>query len=220
MYLKFRNLIKDLWLPFLISVLVLIFHVTTYYLAKFTPIEAVVVGGRLDDMIPFSPIWVIFYVLWHPLLILAPCYLYKINKSDFYTYIVITFIIEVVAIFIFIFYPTIFNRPELVVNDIFTWILNIVYMNDTPAMNCLPSMHCTVCFTSIYVFLKSNKIPKKCKVLALFIFGMIVLSTLLVKQHAIVDVIAAFILTILVSLIVYKIKLDKRVENIIEKSRC
>ena len=219
MALKLKKIVKDLYIPFVLNSLILVFSVFAYYLAKFTPYNAVIVGGMFDELIPFSPPWVIFYVLWYPLLVFVPCYIYKVNKSDFYTYISIKFIIDWIAIFIFVFYPTIFNRPELVVNDFFTWVLNLVYINDTPALNCLPSTHCTVCFASIYTILKSNKIPKKCKVIATIIFMLIVLSTLFVKQHAIVDVIVAFILTVIVSLIVYKFKLDKQLENKIEKSR-
>lgn len=218
MSVKIKSLIRELWIPFVLSVLLLIFHTTTYFLAKFTPFEAVTVGGELDALIPLSPIWVIFYVIWYPLLILTPCYIYIKDKSKFYTYIMVKLILDVVASFIFFFYPTIFNRPDLVVHDFFTWTLNIVYMNDTPAMNCLPSMHCIVCFTAIYVILKSNKILKKCKTVATIIFLLIVLSTLFVKQHAIVDVVAAFILTALVSFLVNKLKLDKKLENRIEKN--
>lgn len=217
MKLKLTNAIKTYWLPFTLSVFLLIFHATTYFLAKFTPVEAVVVGGKLDDIIPFLPFWVIFYVLWYPLLIFVPCYIYKYDRGKFYTYIIIKFVIDVVSFFIFIFYPTIFNRPELVVNGPFTWVLNIIYMNDTPAMNCLPSMHCTTCFTSIYTIVKSNKIPKKCKVLFSIIFVLIVLSTLFVKQHAIIDVITALILTIIVSFLIYKLKLDNKVEQFFER---
>lgn len=219
MQLKIKKLIEEFKTPFILSVAVLIFHVATYYLAKLTPFEAVMIKGRLDDLIPFSPFWVIFYVLWHPLLIITPCLLYKNNKEDFYSYIIIDFIIVVLAIFIFVFYPTIFDRPDLVVNDLFTWILNIVYLNDTPAMNCLPSMHCTVCFTSIYSIVKSNKITKKCKAFTSVIFMLIVLSTVFVKQHSVFDIIAALILTAIVSLIVYIFKLDKKLANKIEKSR-
>ena len=214
---KIQNLIKELWLPFVISIIVLLFHTSTYYLCKFTPIEPVMVGGELDKMIPFSPIWVMFYVLWHPLLVITPCLLYKNNKNDFYKYIIINFIIEIVVIFIFTLYPTIYDRPYLVVNDFFTWVLNIIYVTDTPPTNCLPSMHCVICFTAIFVLLKSNKIEKKCKALGTFIYIMIVLSTLFVKQHAIVDVMASLILVILSSLLVYKFQLDKKLENKIEK---
>ena len=81
----------------------------------------------------------------------------------------------------------------------------------------MPSMHCTVCFTSIYSIIKCNKITKKCKAFFTFIFIGIVLSTLFVKQHAILDVVTAFILTAIISVIVYKLKLDKKFENYIEK---
>ena len=217
MVVKIKSLVKTFWLPVLLSSVLVIFQGLSYYLAKMTPLEAVVVGSRIDNLIPFLPFWVIFYVLWHPLLVLVPCYIYKMSKQEFYSYIVINFIIEVVAFFIFVFFPTIMERPTFIVNDIFTWLLNIVYMNDTPAMNCLPSMHCTVCFTSIYVILKSNKIPKKCKVLSTIIFILIVFSTMFVKQHAVMDVIAALILTLVVSLLVCKFKLDKKMENKVEK---
>lgn len=215
---KLKRLIYELRIPLMLSILLVVFHVTTYYLVKFTPFETTVVGNnKFDQAIPFVPEWTLFYVLWHPLLIIAPCILYKFNKSDFYTYIVVKFFIEVIAIFIFFFYPTLFIRPEFVVKDIFTWFLNLVYITDTPALNCMPSMHCTVCFTSIYAFVKSNKIEKKCKAFFSFIFIEIILSTLFVKQHAILDVIAALLLTTVVSIFVYIFKLDKKFENKIEK---
>lgn len=217
MVVKLKKIVRELYIPFVLNALLLMFSVFAYYLAKLTPYNAVIVGGTFDEFIPLSPPWVIFYVLWYPLLVFVPCYIYKTNKSDFYTYISTKFIIDLIAIFIFVFYPTMFNRPELVVNDFFTWVLNLVYINDTPALNCLPSTHCTVCFTSIYIIAKSNKIPKKCKAIGITIFMLIVLSTLFVKQHAIVDVIVAFILTAIISFVVYKFKLDKKLETKIEK---
>lgn len=215
---KVKKIIYDFRIPLILSISLILFHTSTYYLVKFTPISAVVVGNsQLDKLIPFMPEWTLFYVLWHPLLIITPCFLYKVNKENFYTYIVIKFFIEVIAIFIFFFYPTLFIRPEFVVKDIFTWFLNLVYITDTPALNCMPSMHCTVCFTSIYSIIKCNKITKKCKAFFTLTFIGIVLSTLFVKQHAILDVVTAFILTAIISVIVYKLKLDKKFENYIEK---
>lgn len=215
---RVKKIMYDLKIPLILSISLVVFHVTTYYLVKFTPFEAKIVGDNIfDSSIPFMPEWTIFYVLWHPLLIITPCILYKLNKSDFYTYIVVKFFIEFIAIFIFFFYPTLFIRPEFAVKDIFTWFLNLVYITDTPALNCLPSMHCTVCFTSIYAFVKSNKIGKKCKAFFTIIFIGIILSTLFVKQHAIMDVVTAFLLTLIVSLITYKFKLDKKFERYIEK---
>ena len=215
---RVKKIMYDLKIPLILSISLVVFHVTTYYLVKFTPFEAQIVGDNIfDSSIPFMPEWTIFYVLWHPLLIITPCILYKLNKSDFYTYIVVKFFIEFIAIFIFFFYPTLFIRPEFEVKDIFTWFLNLVYITDTPALNCLPSMHCTVCFTSIYAFVKSNKIGKKCKAFFSIIFIGIILSTLFVKQHAIMDVVTAFLLTLIVSLVTYKFKLDKKFERYIEK---
>ena len=78
-------------------------------------------------------------------------------------------------------------------------------------------MHCTVCFTSIYAFVKSNKIGKKYKTFFSVIFIGIILSTLFVKQHALMDVVTAFLLTLIVSLVTYKFKLDKKFERYIEK---
>lgn len=217
MNFKMEKFIKELWVPLIISIIVLLFHTSTYYMCKFTPFEPTLVGGALDQKIPFSPVWVVFYVLWHPLLIITPCLLYLNNRDDFYKYIVINFLIEVLVIFIFIFYPTIYNRPDLVVNDFFTWVLNIIYMSDTPATNCLPSMHCIICFTAIYIIVKSNKIGKKCKVFGSLIYVLIVLSTLFVKQHAIIDIVSSLICVILSSLIVCNFKLDNKLKRKIEK---
>ena len=64
-------------------------------------------------------------------------------------------------------------------------------------------MHCVYCFVTSFYILKCNKINIKYRSLIVTISMLIVLSTLLIKQHIIEDVILSLIYTTIVIIIVY-----------------
>lgn len=214
---KIEKIMIDYRVPCLLIVLELIYQGLLYYFVKITPFSARIVGGGIDTSIPFIPVWVVFYVIWYPLLILTPCFLYHQDRKTYYLYLISKIIIDTIATFIFFFYPTLLIRPEFEITGIFTWVLSIVYWLDNPAMNCFPSIHCTTCFTIIFILLKSSEIKKKYRTVGIVISILIILSTLLVKQHALIDVIGAFFLSLAILWLVYKGKIHLYIQNKIEK---
>lgn len=86
---------------------------------------------------------------------------------------------------IFIFYPTVYPRPELPdPGSISGWLYHWLVGIDTPA-NCFPSGH--VCVPGIGIWYVSQEHPEY-RVLLWSVFALFVLTVLTTKQHYAVDI--------------------------------
>ena len=117
----------------------------------------------------------------------------KYNKKVFDRYIVTCLIYALFEGIIFILLPTTMTREPLVVDSISTWIINIIYKVDTP-VNLFPSAHCALAILFIISTLDVKEIKKEYKILITITSVLIMLSTVFIKQHVIVDVLGAFII--------------------------
>ena len=153
--------------------------------------------------VPLVKPFIYIYNSWYPFIVLCTFLVYKYDKKVFKYMITTMLLTAFFAHITFIIYPSEIIRPAIEVKSITDWLVNFTYMADTPAINCLPSMHCAYCFIMIYYILKSNNKYKYLLVLYSFI---IVISTLFTKQHIIEDAALALIYTIIAIIIV---KLNK-----------
>lgn len=220
---KIKLLIKRFWFPITLSLIVVVYQAIAYFFAKFTPVSAHLIGGKIDNAIPFLPIFIVPYILWYVFLIVVPCILYDQDKKTFYWYLVTNFLVDTIATIIFICYPTLLIRPEIEVSGIFTWLVNLIYWGDTPALNCFPSIHCASCFIAIFIMIKSNKIRKKERFTTSIFALLIIVSTLFIKQHAVIDVVGAFVLALVTVVLVkftsFHLYIEKWIEKLVERKR-
>jgi len=214
---KTIEIVKKYAYPFTISMIVIAYQAIIYFLAKFTPFQEHIIGSTLDSKIPFIPIFIITYVLWYLFLVVVPCVLYSQDKKTFYQYITTNILVDTVATIIFIFYPTLLIRPEIAVDSVSTWIVNLIYWGDTPALNCFPSVHCANCFVAIFIMAKSNKIRNKGRFFTILFGILIIFSTLFVKQHAVIDVVGALFLATFIVFVVKEFHLETFLEKRLEK---
>ncbi len=143
--------------------------------------------------------------------------MYSQDKKTFYQYITTNILVDTVATIIFIFYPTLLIRPEIAVDSVSTWIVNLIYWGDTPALNCFPSVHCANCFVAIFIMAKSNKIRNKGRFFTILFGILIIFSTLFVKQHAVIDVVGALFLATFIVFVVKEFHLETFLEKRLEK---
>lgn len=216
---KIELLISKYKFPFLLSLSVILYQAIAYFFAKFTPMERHLIGSAIDGKIPFLPIFIIPYILWYLFLVVVPCILYEKDKKTFYWYLVSNFLVDTIATIIFVFYPTYLIRPEIQVDSIFTWLVNLIYWGDTPALNCFPSIHCANCFVALFIMIKGNKIKKEYRFTTILFSLLIIASTLFVKQHVIVDVVGAFILALLITILVKTLNIHIYIQKKIERKR-
>ena len=103
-------------------------------------------------------------------------------------------IAKIICLVIFIVYPTMIIRPEITGTDIFSKITALVYLVDTPD-NLFPSVHCVESYIIFRGSMGMKKVPGW-YVPAMGAFSILVFaSTVLVKQHVVIDIIAAIVVS-------------------------
>ncbi|WP_165921037.1 phosphatase PAP2 family protein [Paenibacillus albiflavus] len=147
----------------------------------------------LDEHIPFVSWLIIPYVLWYPLILTALIILYVKNLKLYYRTLIALCMGLVISYIIYYFYQTTMPRPDITPDGLINSIVWLIYQTDQP-YNCFPSIHV---FTSYLVF----SAIRQCKNVPFMIrFGFIIsawsviLSTLFVKQHVILDAAGGIVL--------------------------
>lgn len=206
---------------FIISIIALmLLQAILYWSVKLFQIDYHYINATIDSKIPFIPQFVFIYDLFYPAVLLTMYYIFCKDRKNYYKGVIAGIIGYLVCDIIFICYPTIMNRPivDYSTLDWFTGlVLKITYAADSPALNCCPSIHCLFCYQAIFSLCVSKKVKWKVKIpVSLFLF-LIVLTTMLVKQHYFYDAVLAFIIFVIMNIIVYKFKLYPRFTNKLKK---
>ena len=167
----------------------------------------------LDDMIPFNELFVIPYFFWHPLIVIVLLYT-LINETDNFRNLMKFFILTfTVSLIIYLIYPTSLDiRPHDFERDnICTMIAQLLYSVDNP-VNVCPSMHIIGCLGMLFASWDTrgkDSVPKKVFMAVAFVF--ICASTLIVKQHSVIDVLAAIPISLIGWVLCFR---GKEIENI------
>ena len=146
----------------------------------------------LDDWIPFCEWFIIPYVLWYVLIAGSLLYFALHNIDSFKklsTYIIIT---QVAAMAIYILFPTRQDlRPESFPRENFlTQIVALLYRFDTNTNVC-PSLHVAYSLGIASVWIKEKEVSRLLKAgIVIFVIS-VCLSTAFIKQHSVLDGIAA-----------------------------
>lgn len=196
----------------------ILFESLMYLLAKMTPFEPTLLTSVIDEQLPLVESFVFFYVLWYLYLVLIPYLFYKLDQEKYFKYLAWTLLSIGIAFLIFFFFPTTIVRSEhQVTNNIFGLLLKAIYAIDTPILNCLPSMHCALCFIFMILIVKTKDLKNIYKIILNITLVLIILSTLLIKQHVIWDALAAVILVLLSIFINHLWKLDLKIAKMFNK---
>jgi membrane-associated phospholipid phosphatase len=140
-------------------------------------------------------------MFWHafiPLTFIILCF--KDKKTYFKTMLV--YIIGcLIANITFILYQTTITRPELIGNDFLTNLMKLVYGNDNP-VNCFPSIHVFTSVLMIRAVRNSNFSNFYTNLTTSTIGYLIILSTVFIKQHTLLDVISGIFIAELLIVVV------------------
>ncbi len=159
----------------------------------------------LDDVIPFCEIFLIPYVFWYGLIVFSLIYFALYSPDSFKRlqgYIIIT---QVVAMAAYIIFPTRQDlRPEVFQRENFlTQCVSFLYAFDTNTGVC-PSLHVAYSLGIASVWLKQKAVHWGGKTFVVVAVVLICLSTMFIKQHSAVDVIAALPVGLLAEILVYR----------------
>ena len=162
------------------------------------------VHSPLDDMIPFCEYFVIAYVGWYVLIVASLLYFMLYNPDNFKNLMKFIIVTQVVAMAIYIIFPNRQDlRPEMFPREnIFTWILQIIYSFDT-STNVCPSLHVAYSVGIASTWLKEKGASKWTKSFVTVFCFFVCISVVFVKQHSVVDIFAAIPVCVLAEWITF-----------------
>lgn len=173
------------------------------------------VTSFLDEAIPVWPVFTVFYVLAYFQWGFFWIRMIFCSEEERYRFMSAEFVAKVIGMLFFIFFPVTMNRPLVEGTDVFSTFLRFIFAFDTPT--CLfPSFHC---FQS-WMILRVMWITRKNQPYTWFetiLSILIIASTLLIKQHLVMDAIAGILLVELVLWLEKHLPLAAAMKKIMEK---
>ena len=162
----------------------------------------------LDDQIPFRAQFVWFYVLWFPYLV-GPGVYWLLNEPETYRrYLVSIMLSFSLAVFVCIVFPNCQNlRPAVFPRDnVLTRFTAWFYAFDTNTDVC-PSLHVVGSLAAYFGLRDCRRFRSRgWQIGSALAAAAICLSTLFLKQHSAVDVLAALPLCAIAYLLIYRRK--------------
>ena len=173
----------------------------------------------IDNKIPFCKYFIIPYIIWFAYVAFAYVFFYLKDKKSFNKMALFLTIGMTTTMLICTVYPNglinfrpIINKPD----DIFDYLVLFIHNNDT-STNVFPSIRVYNSIGVNYAIQKYNNFKKNnlTHFISMILCILICLSTIFLKQHAIIDVLGAILLAGIVRFIVYnKNNYKKIIENV------
>jgi len=177
-----------------------------FWLEQQVTTDYYVIQSPLDQYIPFVEYFIIPYLLWFAFIVVGAGYFFFTDQKSFYK--MAAFLIIGMTVFLIIctvfpnglhLRPTTFARENL-----FTRMVQKLYLTDTPT-NVLPSIHVFNSLGIAVAVAHSDALRNRRWIQGMtYAFaGLIILSTVFLKQHSVTDVIAAFALAAVIYPFIY-----------------
>ncbi len=158
----------------------------------------------LDDVIPFCEVFVIAYVFWYVYIVITLLYFLLYNPEGFKRLMTFIIVTQLVAMAIYILFPSRQDlRPtEFARDNLLTRLVGLLYSVDTNTGVC-PSLHVAYSVGIVSAWLKERDVRRAWKIFVVIAAVLICLSTMFIKQHSALDVLAALPLALLAEIIAY-----------------
>lgn len=169
-----------------------------YTLEKVVTDHYYLIECRLDHIIPFCEYFIIPYLFWFAYV--GGSFVWMLFKEDdklFYRFSAVMFGGMTIALIIYTLFPNgIQLRPEIDPSkNICTWLTSLIYQTDT-CTNVFPSLHVYTSAVIAMFFTRTAVAKRKSWVKPVMITAssVIILSTVFLKQHSVLDVIGGLVM--------------------------
>ena len=190
---KLNEIIKNGHLG-MIAVFFIVYMITFSYIED-RDVHHYIIHTTIDDQIPFCEYFIVPYLLWFLFVAVTVFYFMFFNKNQWKEYYQLIITLGT-GMTLFLIISLVFPngqdlRPVLTGDSIFIKAVQMIYHTDTPT-NVLPSIHVFNSLSCCCAILKNQRKYKKstdtaCVVLTI----LIIMSTMFLKQHSVVDVVLA-----------------------------
>lgn len=186
---------------------ILIYMPWFMYLEKHVTVNYHVIHSAIDDKIPFIEYFIVPYLLWFAFIAAVFLYFFFTDVEGFYKLSKLMFTGMTIFLVISTLMPNGLNlRPLYFERDnIFVDMVKKLYRADTPT-NVLPSLHVFNSLGACIAIYHSEALRRHKAVCAgaYILAGLIVLATMFLKQHSVIDVMAAFLMAYTLYQFVYE----------------
>lgn len=175
-----------------------------------------------DDLIPFCEWFVIPYVLWFVYIVVVMAFVLFTSRKEFYKASIYMFAGMSMCLLICTLWP---NGQDLRVDEfakdnILTSLMGFIYSADTNT-NVFPSIHvynsvgAVILISKNYILRKYNWLKISATILSI----LIILSTMFLKQHSVIDVLGGLALAAFMYIPVYAVNWPRVAARVREKRR-
>ncbi len=144
----------------------------------------------LDDLIPVVKPFIIPYITLNPLIYASALLFLFFRVKIFQSAALSMTLVFLISFFFYAFLQTYVERPQLAGNDFFTQLMVQTYASDNP-FNDFPSLHVSL---STILAIHWWKVDRRIGLPVGLWVVLIIMSTMFVKQHYVLDVVAGLIL--------------------------
>lgn len=157
---------------------------------------------KVDEAIPFIQIFALPYSIWIFYIYVCLIYFFKKDPNVYYRSLMTYAICALLCYLIYSVFQTTVDRPVVVGNGIVSDVMRYIYNRDQP-YNCFPSIHCFSSYMVMRAIWTSSFRNKWNIILITGMSSTIIMSTLFVKQHVIMDALAGiFMVEVVVAVII------------------
>lgn len=203
--LRLRNLTSPRYAHLLLLSGWLVYFALYFLTENLIPADACYpVHSVVDDYIPFCAWFLIPYVGWYGLVVFSLWHFALYDVRDFKRLQIYIMITQAAAMVCYILIPTRQDlRPEVFADDnLLTRGVQLLYAFDTNTGVC-PSLHVAYSLGIASVWVKRKESRPVTKALVVVSVVLICLSTMFIKQHSFVDVVAAIPVGLLAEAVVF-----------------
>lgn len=172
----------------------------------------------VDRMIPVIPAFVIIYLGCYLFWIVNYILIVRQGKEHCMRFVTADILSRLVCAAVYLLLPTTNVRPHLVGTDVWTEALRMVYSMDAPT-RLFPSIHCLVSWFC-YIGIRGQKhVPKAYQYFSCLFALLVCVSTLVTKQHYVVDTFGGILLAEAMYYLAHHTELYRRFERVFERIR-
>lgn len=177
-----------------------------FYLERTVTRDFTVMHVALDDYIPFNEYFIIPYMLWFLYVAAAVLYFFFTNKQDYYKLCIFLFTGMTISLLICTFFPNGTDLRTTVdpAKNYFSYLVSVIHSADTPT-NVFPSIHAYNSLGVHFAVMNSRTLRENVWIRrgSLVLMVAICMSTVVLKQHSVIDVAGAFVLAYVMYPFVY-----------------
>lgn len=194
--------------PLALALLYTVFHFVVFFSLEKVIEPEFIIHCAIDDYIPFCEYFIVPYLLWFLYVPVSTVLLIRQDVSSYWKLAIMLFGGNLICLILYVIFPNgVMPKESVEETNIFSSMVNILYDNDTPTNVC-PSMH-TLDTLAVHCALVRSQILKNRRWIKLMSFTFLIsicIATVVLKQHSIIDVFAAFVLFGILERIAYSKK--------------